>query len=124
VTKSHRGRYANVKKHVHPDGTKLDSGRELKRYCDLLLLKQAGIIEQLEVHPRFPITIADVPILIKSKGYPNGRHLTYVADFQYWDTESLKLVLEDVKMQSGFRTEIYKIKRALMEAMGRKITEY
>ena len=33
-------------------------------------------------------------------------------------------VIEDVKMQSGHRTEIYKIKRALMDAMGHPITEY
>lgn len=138
MTKSHRSRYANVKRHVHPDGTKLDSGRELRRYCDLLLLQKAGEIFGLRVHPRYPITIADVPILIKSKGYPNGRHLTYVADFSYiqWDKTVMESsdgtltghegerVIEDVKMESGFRTEIYKIKRALMEAMGRKITEY
>ncbi len=125
MIRSHRNRYgSNIKRQIHSDGTKLDSGRELKRYAELLLLKQAGVIEQLEVHPRFPITIADVPILMKSKGYPNGRHLTYVADFQYWDAERSKLVVEDVKMQSGHRTEVYKIKRALMEAMGRKITEY
>jgi len=33
-------------------------------------------------------------------------------------------VIEDVKMQSGHRTEVYKIKKALMEAMGHTIEEY
>ena len=124
-------RYANIKKHQHPDGTKLDSGRELARYCDLLLLQRAGEIKELRVHPRYPITIAEVPIMIKSKRYHKGRHLTYVADFEYWSYDKphghghlWKLVIEDVKMQSGFRTEIYKIKRALMDAMGHPITEY
>jgi len=121
-------RYANIKKHQHPDGTKLDSKREYLRYCDLLLLQRAGEICGLKVHPRFPITIGGVPILMKSKGYPNGRHLTYVADFEYFPggiSELGKaLVIEDVKMQSGFRTEVYKIKRALMDAMGHPITEY
>ena len=127
MTKSHRGRYANVKKHVHPDGTKLDSGRELKRYCDLLLLQKAGEICGLKVHPRYPITIGGVPILLMSSRYPKGRHLTYVADFEYFPgipEEFFKQVIEDVKMQSGHRTEVYKIKRALMQAMGWKITEY
>lgn len=118
-------RYANIKKHQHPDGTKLDSGRELTRYCELLLLQRAGEITDLEVHPRYPITIAGVPIMIKSKRYHQGRHLTYVADFTYLNKPPLgERVIEDVKMQSGFRTEIYKIKRALMDAMGHPITEY
>ncbi len=115
-------RYANVKKHVHPDGTVLDSKRELNRYADLKLLERAGQIDVLQVHPRFKIEIAGVPIMLKSARYPNGRQLTYVADFQYY--EKGQLVIEDVKMQSGHRTEIYKIKRALMDAMGHQIREY
>ena len=122
-----RGRYGNIEKHTHPDGTKLDSGRELKRYCELLLLQKAGEISGLKVHPRYPITIGDVRVLMKSARYPNGRHLTYVADFTYIPGKPeelwLRLVIEDVKMQSGHKTEVYKIKRALMEAMGYTITE-
>lgn len=121
-------RYANIKKHQHSDGTVLDSKRELYRYADLLLLQRAGEICGLKVHPRYPITIAGVPILLKSSRYPNGRHLTYVADFSYFPGKAedcqLGQVIEDVKMQSGHRTEIYKIKRALMDAMGHPITEY
>jgi hypothetical protein len=124
-------RYANIKKHQHSDGTVLDSKRELYRYADLLLLQRAGEITDLEVHPRYPITIAGVPIMIKSKRYHKGRHLTYVADFKYRRVASEvtglpvnESIIEDVKMQSGFRTEIYKIKRALMDAMGHPITEY
>lgn len=119
-------RYANIKKHQHPDGTKLDSKREYLRYSDLLLLEKAGEIGALVVHPRYRIIIGGVPVLMKSKRYPNGRQLTYVADFEYYTHPHKKeaVVIEDVKMQSGFRTEIYKIKRALMEAMGLQITEY
>lgn len=118
-------RYANIKRHQHADGTMLDSKREYLRYSDLLLLQKAGEIKGLEVHPRYPITIAGVPILLKSSRYPNGRHLTYVADFSYFDISGdWKQVIEDVKMQSGHRTEIYKIKRALMDAMGHQIKEY
>ncbi|KPK74209.1 MAG: hypothetical protein AMJ84_00005 [Acidithiobacillales bacterium SM23_46] len=117
-------RYQNIEKHKHPDGTVCDSKRELKRYEELLLMQRAGVIRDLTVHPRYAITIGGTPIKIRSAGYPNGRHLTYVADFEYHDLERSKLVIEDVKMQSGFRTEVYKIKKALMEAMGYAITEY
>ena len=118
------GRYGNVRKHVHADGTKLDSGRELKRYGELKLLEMAGEISSLKVHPRFKIEIGGVPIMLKSQRYPNGRQLVYVADFTYLDKLSDRFVIEDVKMQSGHRTEIYKIKRALMDAMGQPVTEY
>ena len=118
------GRFANIKKHTHPDGTVLDSKREFNRYCELLLLERAHEIANLAVHPRYPIEIAGVPIMLRSRRYPNGRQLTYVADFCYWDARSGKFVIEDVKMQSGYRMREYKIKRALMEAMGHTITEY
>jgi len=112
-------RYSNVKKHVHPDGTKLDSGRELKRYCDLLLLQKAGEIRDLQVHPRYPITIAGIEI----RYCGSNRHLTYVGDFRYYDEEKKKWILEDTKMQSSHRTEVYKIKKALVQAMGLEILE-
>lgn len=118
-----KGRYGANKRCVHADGTKFDSKREMARYGELLLLQKAGVIEQLEVHPRFLIIIGGVQILMKSARYPNGRKLQYVADFQYRDLERKKHVIEDVKMESGHRIEVYKIKRALMDAMGRTITE-
>lgn len=124
------GRYGANKRCVHPDGTKFDSKREMARYCDLLLLQKAGEISKLKVHPRYPIIIGGVQILMKSEHYPNGRKLTYVADFSYLENAVIggegaqRPVIEDVKMQSGHRTEVYKIKRALMDAMGITITEY
>ena len=117
-----KGRYGNVNKIVH-DGIKFDSKREYLRYMDLKLLVRAGEISELKVHPKYPITIAGVEIRIYSKRYhKNGRHLTYEADFSYWRYG--KPVIEDVKMASGHRTEVYKIKRALMRAMGHQIEEY
>lgn len=119
-----KGRYGNIKRHVHQDGTVLDSKREYQRYCELLLLERAGEIRDIFVHPRYPITIGGIDIKIRSKRYPGGRVLTYVADFVYYDFKRRKDVIEDVKMRSGHRTEVYKIKRALMEAMGHEISEY
>jgi len=117
------GRYPNVKK-PELDGITFDSGREMQRYLELKLLERAGVILNLVLQPRFPITIAGVEIRLKSKRFhKEGRHLTYVADFRYIDAESGKVIIEDVKMQSGHLTEGYRIKRALVAAMGWEITE-
>lgn len=119
-----KGRYGNVKKPEF-DGIRFDSHREMQRYCDLKLMELAGVIRDLKVHQVYPITIAGVEIRIYSKRYwQTGRHLSYEADFTYWDCERKDQIIEDVKMQSGHRTEVYKIKRALMTAMGHTITEY
>jgi len=124
-------RYGNVRKPEH-DGIRFDSKREMLRYMDLKLLEKAGEIVGLKVHPKYPITIGGVPIMVNSNQHNKwDRHLTYEADFSYY--AALKncpvgtippLVIEDVKMQSGHRTGIYKLKRALMRAMGYDIEEY
>jgi len=118
-----KGRYGNVKKPTF-DGIRFDSHREMERYCNLKLLQQGNAISELKVHPRYPITIAGVEIRIFSKrNWKTGRHLTYEADFSYWDCERECRVIEDVKMQSGHRDRVYIIKKALMLAMGYTITE-
>ena len=130
-----RGRYGNVRKPVI-DGHRFDSKYESERYLELKLLEKAGKIRDLELQPRFPIEIFGLKIMMRSQRYPNGRQLTYVADFRYVDIEKAVLckkcekpllgigvVIEDVKMQSGHSQPEYKIKRALMQAMGYQITE-
>jgi hypothetical protein len=124
--KRSKGRYGNVRKPVH-DGIRFDSKREFLRYMDLKILERAGEIRDLKVHPRYPITIAGIEIRVFSKRYhKTGKHLTYEADFSYErkSGESWDPVIEDVKMASGHRTEVYKIKKALMRAMGHIIEEY
>ena len=100
---------------------KLDSKAEAKRYGELLLLEKAGEIINLKVHPRYALSIAGITLKSRSQRYPNGRVLYYVADFSY--TEYGRQVIEDVKMASGHRTETYRLKKAIMEAMGHTITE-
>ena len=117
-----KGRYGNVNK-IEEDGIRFDSKREYLRYKDLNLLERAGEISELRVHPPFPITIGGIPIMVALNQHkPWGKHLTYEGDFQY--IKDGKFVIEDVKMQSGHRTDVYKLKRALMKAMGYEITEY
>ena len=118
-----KSRYGNVQKPVC-DGIKFDSQAELDRYNDLKLMERGGVIRDLKVHPRYPITIKGVEVRVKSKRYSKrGRHLTYEADFEYYDVEQGRTRIEDVKMRSGHRTETYKIKVALMAAMGLHVEE-
>ncbi len=113
-----RSRYANVMRHKL-DGHTFDSTKEMFRYHELKLLVRAAAIRDLEVHPRIKIEIGGVKVV-----YPgSGRQMVYIADFKYYDAENMREVVEDVKMQSGHRTEVYKIKRALVAAMGIEIVE-
>jgi len=111
------GRYANVKRAVASDGVQLDSMRERDRYEELLLLEAGGVISELEVHKRFALGFAGIPI----KYAGSGRQAVYVADFVYRDITG-DLVIEDVKMDVH-RDRVYKLKRAIMLAMGHEITE-
>ena len=94
------------------DGITFASKREAKRYCELRLLQDAGVINRLELQPSFKLAIEGRPVLIKSDGYPNGRQATYRADFAYF--EGNRRIVEDAK---GMRTPIFKLKKALVEAM-------
>lgn len=117
------GRYGNVKKPVH-DNHRFDSQRELEHYLVLKLRRSAGEISELELQPSYPIEIGGIKVMLKSKRYhKNGRQMVYIADFRYRETSTGELVIEDVKMQSGHRDKVYRIKRALMEAMGHQIRE-
>lgn len=118
-----RSRYSNVKKVEH-DGHKFDSARERDRYIDLSVMQRAGAIRDLELQPRIPIVIGGVEVRYPPKANgARGSVMVYVADFRYYDVERDRLVIEDVKMQSGFLPEIFKFKRALLYTMGVTIDE-
>ena len=96
-------------KKVTLDGHKFDSQAEAKHYWFSLKPKlDAGIIRNLEIHPRINIEI-------------NGKKIcTYIADFRYIDPSQIgpegqqgATVVEDVK---GFKTDVYKLKKKLVEA--------
>lgn len=120
---SKRSRYGIRSKTV--DNIKFASAREAQRYTELKLLLAAKVIRKLELQPRIAIVIGGVEVRIYSKRFfIRGRQMVYVADFRYYDLEKKRTIIEDVKMQSGHRTEVYTIKRALVRAMGLEITEY
>jgi len=95
------------------DGVRFASKKEAKRYQELRLLERAGHVRDLQLQPSWTFSVAGNAVLIRSEGFPNGRKLKYQADFQYFDVKAGKVTVEDVK---GMRTDVYKIKRALMEA--------
>lgn len=85
------------------DGFIFHSKKEANRYKELLLMKNAGLIENLQLQPLF---ILQTGFIYKGK---KERAITYIADFQY--TENGKTIVEDVK---GMQTDVYKIKRKLL----------
>lgn len=79
-----------------------DSRREASRYHELLLLQRGGVIRDLEMQVPYPVVV-------------NGKKICkYIADFRYFDVERNKLRIEDSK---GVRTQVYRIKKKLVEAL-------
>lgn len=112
----------NYTKVSHPDGFTFDSKREAARYEELKVLKQAKIIKNLAVHTKYKLELNDRPLLIRSKGYPNGRKSTWTDDFSYEILENHQWVkvVEDVK---GRDTYEERFKRGVFELLtGQTIT--
>jgi hypothetical protein len=84
------------------DGYRFLSLLELRRYRDLKLMQRAGEIQDLEVHPRYPIIWpgTDTKICVVE------------LDFQYRDSRGT-LRVEDTK---GLDNILSKMKRKLVEA--------
>jgi hypothetical protein len=93
------GRVKNVRKKVI-DGITFDSTKEARRWQDLVLMQKAGQIDGLRRQIPFDISINGVFICI------------WFADFVY--TRDGVEVTEDTK---GVRTEVYRLKRRLVEAL-------
>jgi hypothetical protein len=91
------------------DGFKFDSIAESKRYQSLKLLKLAGEITDLEIHPKYDLHVADYetgePVLI-------GR---YIGDFSYFTREG-EFILEDVKSPITRKHPLYRWKKKHVEA--------
>ena len=86
-------------------GKVYDSKKEANRAFELELLAKMGKIQNLQ---------KQVPFVLQ-EGYVNKqgkkiRPITYIADFTY--VEDGVLVVEDTK---GFETEVFKIKRKILE---------
>lgn len=85
---------------VIEDGIKFASMKEAKRYAQLKMMQNAGLIQDLRLQ---------VPFVLIQKQPGVKRCIKYIADFTY--IENGEPIVEDVK---GFRTDVYKLKKALM----------
>jgi len=83
------------------DGIYFASTKEARRYGELVLLQNAGVIHGLVCHPRFPLLVFGEEI---------GE---YIADFQYY--ERGKKVVEDVKSKAT-RLPLYRWKAKHLKA--------
>ncbi len=107
-TYSKAAKYGNRK--VEYKGEVFDSHRELKRWKELELLHNSGVIFDLCRQVKFE--------LIPKQRRKNGKAIrgtTYIADFVYKQLlpdGSVELVVEDAK---GFKTDAYKMKWKLMK---------
>lgn len=113
-----RGKYGNSKLKI--DGKTFDSKKEYRRYCELKLMEQAGIIEDVAHQVKFVLIPAQYEETneVYTKGPRKGltkqgplleKECSYYADFTY--KENGNLVVEDVK---GVRTTEYILKRKMM----------
>lgn len=98
------------------DGITFDSKREADRWSELVLLQRAGAISDLERQVPIGLEGQKGPILTDS----GEQQRRYVADFRYLDRRTGAWVIEDAK---GHPTDTYKLKRAILAAMGIAIRE-
>jgi hypothetical protein len=87
---------------IELDGIVFASKAEAKRYAELKALERAGEIAELELQPKFKLTVNGVEVC------------TYIGDFRYRHVATKKLVTEDVK---GFETKDFKLKAKLFKAV-------
>jgi hypothetical protein len=83
-------------------GEKFHSKAEMARYKDLLLLKSAGEISDIDRQVPLLLTVNKIKIC------------NYIADFVYRDNKEFIYVIEDVK---GYHEPVFKLKWKLAQAL-------
>ncbi len=84
-------------------GVTFGSGKEARRWVDLVALQSAGIISDLKPHPSYELVVNGIRV---GKFTPDS---TYV-------TAEGEVVIEDVKGGKSTRTEAYSLRKRLFEA--------
>ena len=99
ASKKRGNKYGAVRTEV--DGVVFASKAEARRYSELRLLEQGGVIRDLVLQPAYDLDV-------------NGTRVArYIADFAYWDNERNERIVEDVK---GVKTPVYRLKAKMMRA--------
>ena len=89
------------------NGIEFDSKAEHDRYLELLVMERAGVIKNLECHPRWEIIPAQ-----KIPGHRGFQAAHYTADFRYF-RDGVEHV-EDVKSSYTREAQDYVLRRKLM----------
>lgn len=110
-----KSKYGNRKCKI--DGFTFDSMKEGSRYAELKILLREGLIKDLELQKQFELQ----PGFLDADG-KRIRPIYYRADFCYTDTETGKMVVEDVK-SAATKTAVYKLKKKMMAYKGITIKE-
>lgn len=105
-----QNKYKNKK--VVYNGIKFDSKKEGAYYLKLKMLEEKGIINDLKLQVKFEL---QPKFTFKGKTI---RAINYIADFTYIQDNQLHIV--DTK---GIRTEVYKLKKKMMQYKGYEIEE-
>lgn len=94
------------------DGIVFASKGEMRRYCELKRLEQAGLIRDLRLQPEFRCEI-------------NGMlFCRYTADFSYFHVDKNESFVEDVKSTGTAKDAAYRLRKKAAELYhGIKITE-
>lgn len=105
-----QSKYKNKK--VVCDGIKFDSIKEKNYYIKLKALEELGRIKDLKLQVKFELQ--------PSFKFKQNiiRAINYVADFTYYDDKGFHIV--DTK---GVKTEVYKLKKKMMNYKGYEIEE-
>ena len=106
-----QNKYKNKKVEYH--GNKFDSKKEGAYYLKLKTMEELGIIRDLKLQVKFELQPS-----FKFNG-KTIRAINYIADFTYYD-ENNRYLIVDTK---GVKTEIYKIKKKMMQYKGYEIEE-
>ena len=113
--KKRRSKQGNVSTTVN--GIHFDSKKEAKRYEELMLMLEAGLIRDLKLQPQFTLQEAYTT--------PDGvriRSIIYKADFSY--VKGSEKVVEDVKSDFTRKNKTYRMKNKMMaEKLGIIIQE-
>ena len=96
-------------------GIQFDSAREARRWIVLCDMQNKGQIRDLERQVTIHLQGRDGPLLTAT-----GRAMRYIADFVYVCQDTGLTVYEDAK---GFATAEYKVKAAVVRAMGVDLVE-
>lgn len=105
--KRSRSKYGN--KPTISNGIKFQSKKEARYYNFLLALQEQGKIHSLRCQVPFSFTINGEAM----RNPDTNRVIKYIADFEYFTSEGERKIV-DVK---GFKTDVYKLKKALMLAV-------